>query len=1275
MALTERKNGEIMYRIYMGIGVVSFFLIACGENRSDSGTDRGDASVHNSNEPPEMGPDENEPTDTPPRDCEGMICNSPDENRCNPDEPSLLLLYETNGNCSEGECIYPFDEYSCSGGDCENGHCPDLCEGKICTGREYDCHEDGRTLYVMETQGCDDKGKCGTNVREYDCGESECVNGKCEDDPCFQFRCQEPYANYCLDENTARTHDPNGTCTATPEGERSCNYDHRDVPCEQGCHEGACNENQCIDVFCDTPPTRYCDEDYLVVYDAHGRCEKGVCRYSKQRIACEEGCDGVSCIGQRCLGITCDNPPSNSCIDDKTLRYYPSGGVCSEGVCRYEEQRETCKKGCKDGRCLENKCVGKACLPPSVFCDGDFRTEFAVDPENPCKDGECQYVVKTTECRNGCEAGECKEEPCLGVTCETPPDDYCYDRVDSNDEQAAARYSRAGECVVSEDGNGYCEYPRTMESCMGVCVDNGVCRENTDSDSETASASDSDSGTETYETDSLDIPGTDNKPGTPTDTVEIETVDTEPVSTESGSETEANRCDKFKVLIEGAGLDQSEDQSYEMKYSSARKVTALCQSGDKAHEVTRQTEWKTSSKKVATFSDEPGQEMLVAHEDAGFTQATATYTTQSGEVKEVSFGLLVIPDGITFLKDDDTSYLGTLGEDLPISVWCIYDDERNDTRQCDIPVSWQTDKPDVIEVEAQTPGTHILLGTKLIDTAQVIAAVGSLKPAVATVTIREPSIGTDTETDAYREADTYTDSDTGTDSATGTDSDTIYRDRDAGEPDAGEPDAGGTDSDTEDSDSASDSAMISCGQITIRQINGQVTKTATVSINDDLDLEAVCDDENETNVTDKVDWNVSNTSIASIYDNGDHVSVTGVEEGQTTVIFESKYFKLNMGSLPIRVYAEVVEVIIGQDGEAPLFVGQSDTLFATCKLENGKVTDCETLDWYLDNETPKGVLQISSDTVTTTVTAKRTGNGNGVSIARIWARSEGVDSEYPLEITIIQPSDVRISPIEASYIRINETLPFSAKCDADDVFFDIDCTQAVDWQSENPEVAQISEDGIATGVSNGTAHIFGDIEGVIYGPSELNVGSSESIVFDDDNLTSAVREALKKKPGEKLSESDLEEVTSIDLAGGDISDLSGLERMPNLTTLYLSNNSLDDISALSDLNNLTYLDLGSTGVNESTALAQLASLPNLSTLYLNSNNIVDVSPLSNLSGLSYLYLYDNEIYDISALVNNDTFYTSYLAISNNLLDCTDAMILEQISDLVLRDIDVYSGCD
>jgi hypothetical protein len=135
------------------------------------------------------------------------------------------------------------------------------------------------------------------------------------------------------------------------------------------------------------------------------------------------------------------------------------------------------------------------------------------------------------------------------------------------------------------------------------------------------------------------------------------------------------------------------------------------------------------------------------------------------------------------------------------------------------------------------------------------------------------------------------------------------------------------------------------------------------------------------------------------------------------------------------------------------------------------------------------------------------------------------------------------------------------------------------------------------------------------------------VVFKDPNLEAAVREALGIPIG-PITSGKMAELKSLDAAGRNIQNLSGLEYAVNLQVLNLELNQITDISPLSGLTNLQKLWLDE---NQITDISPLSGLKNLRVLDLGWNWITDISPLSGLTNLQELCLGLNRIADISPL--------------------------------------------
>ena len=136
----------------------------------------------------------------------------------------------------------------------------------------------------------------------------------------------------------------------------------------------------------------------------------------------------------------------------------------------------------------------------------------------------------------------------------------------------------------------------------------------------------------------------------------------------------------------------------------------------------------------------------------------------------------------------------------------------------------------------------------------------------------------------------------------------------------------------------------------------------------------------------------------------------------------------------------------------------------------------------------------------------------------------------------------------------------------------------------------------------------------------------------------------------------LTSLTSLDIRGSKVIDISVLSNLTNLISLGLSNTQVKDISALSNLTNLIDLDLSNTQVKD---ISALSNLTNLIDLDLSNTQVKDISALSSLTNLDYLRLNDTQVNDISALSN--LRYLGVLDLSRN--EIKNSGILSRLENL------------
>ncbi len=197
--------------------------------------------------------------------------------------------------------------------------------------------------------------------------------------------------------------------------------------------------------------------------------------------------------------------------------------------------------------------------------------------------------------------------------------------------------------------------------------------------------------------------------------------------------------------------------------------------------------------------------------------------------------------------------------------------------------------------------------------------------------------------------------------------------------------------------------------------------------------------------------------------------------------------------------------------------------------------------------------------------------------------------------------------------------------------------------------------------------------------SAVSLVMERQVIFIDENLETAVREAINKSGG-PIYQRDLRRITRLNVGGRGIERLDGLEYMSDLIYLDLSDNQVSDLTPLGHLIGLKELSLRNNGITDLSAInfAVLLDLPNLTSLSLRHNvvwnngshtRLSDISMLSKLKMLEELELRDNQIEDISPLRGLVSLQVLDLR-ENRIKEIYSLSELVNLIELNLRDNDV-----
>ena len=375
--------------------------------------------------------------------------------------PPVGGCYAATGVCNptNGACTYQpsSPDTNCSDGDACTLN--DKCDGNgVCGGSAVVCTPGTPLCFDVNTSRTFSTGTCqagaGTCSIIYD--DKHCDfgcdtgSGLCKQDPCIGVVCNQPPSTQC--------YQPTGTCAAG-----KCSYTvTSDAACDDG--DSCTNNDKCsaagacggTPLACNSPPLPKCkDANTSTQADVTGTCSSGTCSYTLTDVACSFGCDsqGGLCNGDPCKTVTCDSPPDQC---------HQSLGTCSAGNCTYElkasgatcDDADPCTTSdvCSDtGQCKGTTMTCNTPLAPK--CDATNPVSHGYDAAGTCDKGVCTYTAVDKTCAVSCDTsnGLCKDDPCAGVACKTPPGS-CYNATGTCD-KGTCSYATLDTSVACDDSD------------------------------------------------------------------------------------------------------------------------------------------------------------------------------------------------------------------------------------------------------------------------------------------------------------------------------------------------------------------------------------------------------------------------------------------------------------------------------------------------------------------------------------------------------------------------------------------------------------------------------------------------------------------------------------------------------------------------------------------------------------------------------------------------------------------------------------------------------
>ena len=370
-----------------------------------------------------------------------------------------------------------------------------------------------------------------------------------------------------------------------------------------------------------------------------------------------------------------------------------------------------------------------------------------------------------------------------------------------------------------------------------------------------------------------------------------------------------------------------------------------------------------------------------------------------------------------------------------------------------------------------------------------------------------------------------------------------------------------------------------------------------------------------------VTWQSSDTQVATVSIGG---LVSAAGNGSATI---TARLGNATATIAVTVSQSASSIVIEPASATLISLSEKVQLRATVKDGNGQPVSDASVTWK------------SSDTAVATVSAQGLVTAMGNGRIEIMARVGNVSASADISVRQI-PRTLHIEPERAVLTVFGETLQLAAT--VQDGNGQPVADASVTWQSGNFEVAAVSDGGLVTAISNGTATITAR-SGDLSASSEIYVqGPDSDRVFltalyntlDGPNWINAANWNSKMPLGQwhGVSVNAEDRVTALNLASNGLSGAIPPEigQLTSLEGIALDGNRLTgaippDIGLLSNLKHLYLFSNQLTGAIPS----ELGNLENLLHLCLDRNRFSGTVPeeLGSLTNLKWLHLYEN--FDLS----------------------------------------------
>lgn len=270
----------------------------------------------------------------------------------------------------------------------------------------------------------------------------------------------------------------------------------------------------------------------------------------------------------------------------------------------------------------------------------------------------------------------------------------------------------------------------------------------------------------------------------------------------------------------------------------------------------------------------------------------------------------------------------------------------------------------------------------------------------------------------------------------------------------------------------------------------------SLPLGDDASFTALCvtPDGDTYEAGDDADWESSDTSVATVDDDG---NVTTVGEGSATItvtVGDTTFsFDVTVGAAPLLS----IEV---NPPSANIPSGFTQSFTATGIYNDGSTADISA-----------SVSWTSSNTGVATVDAAGVATGVAPGASDIVAELDGITGSATLTVSDKVAVEVQVNPASAT-LPVGNSQAFTATCTYSDATSG-DCTGDATWSSSDTGVASVTAAGMATGAGVGSAVITASVPGAggpVEGSAQLTVTDAALVGIDVEPPTATVASGISQ---------------------------------------------------------------------------------------------------------------------------------------------------------------------